>query len=338
MFGWGRSKGLVGLDIGSSSVKAIELRKKGGKYEVLNLAVEDLHPERVAEEPIRDRSPLAEAIDQIFAKNHIQTNEVATAVSGHSVIVKKIAVTGSSPEELREAIAYEAEQNIQLDLNEVKWDYEVLGPAASGRNAFDVMLVAVKRDKILNHTAVLKQAGKTPVIIDIDAFALQNAWEMSYEPPPEEVAALLDIGANVTTINIVRAGTPLFTRHVSIGGQHSADALETALAHEAGQVSPDTRMKCLRATAEIILLEIQKTFDFFRETSAEGVHHVYVAGGFVTVSGMADILKDELRIPTEIMDPFRRVTFNGPKLSVDRIGELAPRMGVAMGLALRSFD
>jgi type IV pilus assembly protein PilM len=275
---------------------------------------------------------------------------VATAVSGHSVIVKKISVNAPTELEVANAIPYEAPQYIPFAMEDVNISYQVLGPATAGPG-FDVMLVAVKRDKILNHTNVLSQSGKNPMVVDIDAFALQNAFEMNYEPTPDKMIALLNIGASLMNINIMRGGVPLFTRDVSVGGNQYTDTLQKELdlsyddaeklkqGHEVGTVTLDQASPHLRSVSEILLLEVQKTFDFFKQTtSAESIQQIYVAGGSARIEGLVDLLKEEFGIPVEIMNPFQRVEVNPTKFPAEQIDNLGPRMSVAVGLALRSFD
>ena len=351
MFGLGKQKGIVGLDIGSSSVKVVELRKKGPDYELANLGMESLGQDTVVDGAIMDSFSVSTAIEKIFTDNKIKTTEVATAVSGHSVIVKKIPVNAPTEHEVANAIPYEAQQYIPFDMADVNLSYQVLGPAAAGPG-FEVMLVAVKRDKILNHTNVLSQAGKTPVVVDIDAFALQNAFEVNYEPSPDRMIALLNIGASIMNINILRGGVPLFTRDVSVGGNQYTDTLQKELdlsfddaeklkqGQQVTTVTPEQAAPHIHSVSEILLLEVQKTFDFFKQTtSAENsIQQIYVAGGTAKIQGLVDMLKEEFGIPVEIMNPFQRVEVNPSKFDASYISEIAPRMSVAVGLALRSFD
>jgi type IV pilus assembly protein PilM len=215
----------------------------------------------------------------------------------------------------------------------------------------DVLLVAVKKDKILNHTNVLAQAGKTPVVVDIDAFGLQNCFEVNYEPDAGQTVALLNIGASVMNINIVRGGVPLFTRDVSVGGNQYTDALqkELDLSFEDAErlkkgetlptVTDEQKQQILRSVSDILTLEIQKTFDFFRATaSGENIQRIVVAGGTARVAGLVDLLREEFAMPVEELNPFRRVLVNPAKHSEEQIRELAPRLAIAVGLALRSFD
>jgi type IV pilus assembly protein PilM len=347
---FGKQKGVVGLDIGSSSVKVVELKKKGDGYELLNLGMEPLGQDTVVDGAIMDSFTVSTAIETIFNQNKIKTKNVATAVSGHSVIVKKISVNAPTEEEVANAIPYEAQQYIPFDMADVNLSYQILGPATAGPG-YDVMLVAVKRDKILNHTNVLSQSGKTPTVVDIDAFALQNAFEVNYEPPPDRMIALLNIGASIMNINIVRGGVPLFTRDVSVGGNQYTDTLQKELdlsfddaeklkqGKEVGTATPEQAAPHLRSVSEILLLEVQKTFDFFKQTtSAENIQQIYVAGGTARIEGLVDLLKEEFNIPVEVMNPFQRVEVNPSKFDPNYIHEIAPRMSVAVGLALRSFD
>ena len=181
MFGLGRSKQLIGMDIGSSSVKVVELRQSGKDIEVTKVGVEPLAPEIVVDGAIVDTGQVSNSIAKIFTENKIKTKYVATAVSGHSVIVKKLSLQPMTDEELDGAIPMEAAQHIPFDIAEVNLDYQVLESPADSPT-MEVLLVAVKKDKILNYTNVITLAGRTPVIVDIDAFALQNVYEYNYEP------------------------------------------------------------------------------------------------------------------------------------------------------------
>jgi len=223
-----KKKGLVGLDIGSSSVKAVELTKGRSGYELANLGMDALGPDTVVDGAIMDAFSVSSAIEKIFKENKIGTANVATSISGNSVIVKKITVTASNEAELEAAIPYEAQQQLAFDIADVNLSYQVLG-ASSAPNALDVMLVAAKREKVSNYTNVLAQAGKTPMVVDVDAFALQNVFEANYEPSPEQTIALLNIGSSIMNINIVRSGVPLFTRDISMGGKQYTESLQKEL-------------------------------------------------------------------------------------------------------------
>jgi type IV pilus assembly protein PilM len=348
MFGKGKQKAVVGLDIGSSSIKSVELR--GGKqgYELVGFGLEPLAQDTVVDGAIMDAPLVAAAIGTIFDKQQVKTRAVATSVSGHSVIVKRVTLPMMAEEELYDRIQSEASQHIPFDIADVNLDYQLLESVDS---QMDVLLVAVKKDKILNHTNVLAQAGKVPTVVDIDAFALQNCYEMNYDPDPGQTVALLNIGASVMNINIVRGGIPLFTRDVSVGGNQYTDALqkELDLSYEDAErlkkgesiagVAEEHRGTILRSVSDILVLEIQKTFDFFRATATgENIQRIYVAGGTARVPGLVDLLREEFALPVEELYPFRKIVINPGQTSEDQVRELAPRLAIAVGLALRSFD
>src|SRR3970040_2017170 len=222
MFGSGKSKPVAGLDIGSSAIKAVELRGTKQGYELVSFGVEPLAQDTVVDGAIMDAPLVAAGIGSIFDQQKVKAKSVATSVSGHSVIVKRVALPLMTEEELYDRIQTEASQHIPFDIADVNLDYQLLD---SVDTQMDVLLVAVKKDKILNHTNVLAQAGKTPMVVDIDAVALQNCFEINYDPDPGQTVALLNVGASVMNINIVRGGVPLFTRDVSVGGQQYTDAL-----------------------------------------------------------------------------------------------------------------
>ena len=224
MFGGGKQKALVGLDIGSSSIKAVELKSTKQGYELMSFGLEALAQDTVVDGAIMDAPLVAGAISNIFDAQKVKTRNVATAVSGHSVIVKRVTLPAMSEDELYDRIQSEASQHIPFDIADVNLDHQLLEAVDS---QMDVLLVAVKKDKILNHTNVLAQAGKASSVVDIDAFALQNCFEVNYDPDPGQTVALLNVGcASVMNINIVRNGIPLFTlRDVSVGGNQYVDVL-----------------------------------------------------------------------------------------------------------------
>jgi len=350
MFGIGKRKGLVGLDIGSSAVKAVELKKRGDAYELVNFGLELLEPDMVVDGAIMDALTVSEAIERIFAGNKIKTRNVATSVSGHSVIVKRITVSAATGEELNEAMAYEAQQHIPFDISDVNLSYQPLGASSSGQGT-DVMLVAAKREKILNHTNVLGQANKTPCVVDYDGFATFNTFEANYDVSPDTVVALLNIGASITNIVVGRGGIPLFTRDVSVGGNQYTDILQKELdlsyenaeklkqGQQVGSITREQMVPHLRSVSEILMLEVQKTFDFFRQTAlAENAQQIYLAGGSARIEGLVEQLKEEFRVPVEIIDPFRKVKVDPEKFDSAYLQDIAPCLCVATGLALRSFD
>ena len=347
---FGGTKSIVGLDIGSSCIKAVELKRNRGGIELAHLGLEPLSSDVVVDSMIMDSPSVSTAISKLFTEAAIKTRSVATSVSGHSVIVKRIPVPTQSEDQLAEAIKAEAAQHIPFDIDVVNIDYQILSDDLSGPH-MDVLLVAVKKDKILNYTNVLNMAGKTPSLVDIDAFALQNCYEYNYEPAPGSTVALLNLGASVMNINIVKGSSPLFTRDVSVGGHQYTDSLQKELdlsfddaeafklGQSVGTVSEDAKIPILQQVTEIIVLEIQKTFDFFRATAAgEHIERIYLAGGSSKVTGLTEALRQEFSLPVEIINPFARIGFAEGTPMADLIGNNAGQLAVAVGLALRSFE
>jgi len=344
---FGGSKTIVGLDIGSSCIKAVELKRTKGEISVAHLGVEPLASDIVVDSMIVDSTAVSNAITKIFAESGIKGKLVATSVSGHSVIVKKIAMQTMSDQELAAMVQTEAAQHIPFDIQDVNVDFQILSEDLGGPQ-MDVLLVAVKKDKILNYTNVLSLAAKSPAVVDIDAFALQNCYEYNYEPAPGATVALLNLGASVMNINIVKGTTPLFTRDVSVGGNQYTDALQKELdlsfddaealklGKKVGTVSEDAKMPILQQVTEIIVLEIQKTFDFFRATaSGEHIERLYVAGGSSKVPGLVEALRQEFSLPVEVLNPFQRIN---PGVGGELVEQNAGQLAVAVGLALRSFE
>jgi len=347
---FGRAKALVGLDIGSSAVKAIELKPAGKGYKVTAFGSEPVPPDSIVDGAIIDGAAVVDAIRRLFSGRQIKTADVAASLSGSSVIVKKIALPAMTDAELAESIYWEAEQYIPFDIQDVNLDYQVLDPAnpAIGKSTMDVLLVAAKKEKIADYTGVIGQAGRHAVVVDVDAFALQNAYEANYGIEPGAIVMLLNVGASATNINILHGDQSVFTRDISIGGNAFTEALQKDLnlpfeqadrlkrGYPVDGVTYDDALPVLRAVTENVMLEIQKTFDFFKAT-AESAHitRVVVSGGAARAEGFLDLLAERFGAPVEVFDPFRRVVFDAKKFKVDSAEEIGPTVAVAVGLALR---
>src|SRR5262245_41696976 len=225
-----RAKSLVGLDIGSSAVKAVELKPAGKAYKVAAFGSEPVPPDSIVDGAIMDGTAVVEAIRRLFESQKIKTKEVAASLSGNAVIVKKISLPAMTEAELAESIYWEAEQYIPFDIQDVNLDYQILDRTdIGGKSAMDVLLVAAKKEKIADYTGVIGQAGRVAVVIDVDAFALQNAYEVNYGVEPGAVVVLLNAGASATNINIVQGEQSVFTRDISTGGNAYTEALQKEL-------------------------------------------------------------------------------------------------------------
>jgi type IV pilus assembly protein PilM len=337
------------LDIGSSAVKAVELKPARNGFRVAAIGVEPVPPDSIVDGAIIDSAAVADAIRRLFASRAFKAKEVAASLSGSSVIVKKITLPAMGEQELAESIFWEAEQYIPFDIQDVNLDYEILdaGTGPGGQGTMEVLLVAAKKDKIADYTNVITQAGRTPVVVDIDAFAIQNAYEANYGFAPAEVVVLLNVGASAININIVSGGQSVFTRDVSMGGNAFTEAVqkELSLPYDAAeevkkgrpveQVTYDDARPVLAAVTDNLLLEVEKTFDFFKGTATEErVDRVVLTGGASRIEGFAEALRERFGVPVETFDPFRQVAFDPKKLGVTA-DEVASVSAVAVGLALR---
>jgi len=345
-----RSRSIVGLDIGSSCVKAVELKAAGKGYKVAAYSAEPVPPDSIVDGAIIDGTAVAEAIRRVFQSKAFKTKEVVASLSGNAVIVKKISLPVMTAAELDESIYWEAEQYIPFDIQDVNLDYQILDGGRGGEagGTMEVLLVAAKKEKIADYTGVIAQAGRTPVIVDVDAFALQNAYELNYGFEGSAVVVLLNAGASAININIVAGEQSVFTRDISLGGNAYTEAVQRELnlpfesAEQLKKGMPvdgatfEDVLPVLRAMTENVLLEVQKTFDFFKATaSTDRIDRIMLSGGASRVEGFAEALQERFGTPVEMFDPFRKVALDGKKFSAHQREMIAPTAAVAVGLALR---
>ena len=350
MIEWGKSKPLVGLDIGSSAVKAVELRAVGNGYKVTAVAIEPVPPDSIVDGAIIDGGAVADAIRRIFDRNAFKTRDVVASLSGNAVIVKKISVPVMTEAELSESIYWEAEQYIPFDIQDVSLDYQILdaGGGPDSKGTMEVLLVAAKKERIADYTGVIAQAGRTPVVVDVDAFALQNAYELNYGFETGTVVVLLNAGASAININIVASGQSVFTRDVSLGGNAFTEAVQRELnlpfesaemlkkGHPVDGATFEDVVPVLKGMTENVLLEVQKTFDFFKATaSTDHIDRIMLSGGASRVEGFGESLQERFGTTVETFDPFRKVTLDAKKFPAERREVIAPTAAVAVGLALR---
>jgi type IV pilus assembly protein PilM len=350
VFGLGKAKACVGLDIGSSAVKAVELKPVGKGFKVAAFGTEPVPPDAIVDGAIIDGNAVTDAIKRLFENKAFKTKDVAASLSGNAVIVKKISLPVMTPAELSESILWEAEQYIPFDIQDVNLDYQILDPGTTidGKGTMEVLLVAAKKEKISDYTGVISQAGRTAVVVDVDAFALQNAYEVNYGLEAQQVVVLLNAGASAININILTGDQSVFTRDISIGGNAYTEAVQKELnlpfdsAEQAKKglpvegVSFDDVRAVLHAMTENVLLEIQKTFDFFKATAAsDRIDRIVVSGGASRVDGFAAALQERFGTAVESFDPFRKIALDASKLHVADAENVLPTAAVAVGLALR---
>jgi len=347
---FGKRKSLVGLDIGSSAVKAVELKPAGKGYRIAAFGVEPVPPDAIVDGAIVDAGAVAGSIKRVLDGNKaFRSKDVCASLSGSAVIVKKITLPVMTRAELGDSIQWEAEQYIPFDIQDVNLDYRVLDDGTSGeaRGKMDVLLVAAKKERIGDYANVIAMAGRTPVIVDVDAFALQNAYEVNYGIEPDGVVVLLNAGASAITINILQGDQSVFTRDISMGGNAYTEAVQKELdlpfdvAEQLKKGVPvdgatfEEAQPVLRAVTENVLIEIQKTFDFFRATaSSDRIDRIMLSGGASRVDGFKEMLQDRFQAPVEELDPFRSVGWDVKRMGAESQGHAASA-AVAVGLALR---
>jgi len=349
---WKRaSKSLVGVDIGSSSVKAVELQGKNGNFELVSLGYEGLPPDSIVDGQIMELNAVSHAINNIFNEHKIKTTRVAAGVNGHSVIVKNIVLPQMTNEELQESFAWHAEEHIPFDISDVNLDYHVTGGSA---DTIHVLLAACKNDKIANLKQAIQLAGKQPAVIDVDAFALQNCYELNYDPQQDQIVALLNIGASTTNINILSGIRSVFTRDATFGGNQYTSLLQKELGLtfdqaegvKRGQPLPEGVEQreiepILETVSDILALEIQKTMDFYRATVEDGetaVQRILISGGGSKLKGLVEFLSKRFEIPVEMFHPFRKIKIDSRGFDPEYMSEIVPEMAIAVGLALRGVD
>ncbi len=358
MFGMSREKGLVGLDIGSYSVKAVELKakRKGdhATYELLKIGYEALPHDAIVEGTIIDSAAVVETIRQVFDEFKIANKDVGISISGNSVIIKKISLPIMEKQELAESIIWEAKHNIPYPYEETNVDYAILKPSrATDDKNLDILLVAAKKDKIANYSNVVNQARKNLHSIEVDVFALQNVLEINYpETFTEKTVALINIGANITNVVIVERGMPQLFRDLSLGGffftenmrkelNISFEEAEKLLKGIPGKtVTADQFANVLAMNVRDLLDEIEKTFSFYEasEKRERKIEQIFLSGGLANVPNMVGAFEQKFRIKTEILNPFRNVQVDEDKFESLYFNEMAPIFGVAVGLATRKAE
>ena len=350
MFKRGKTS-MVGVDVGSSSVKAVELQGKRGDLQLLSLGFETLQSDSVVDGQIMELNAVSNAIGTIFNEHKIKTTRVAAGVNGHSVIVKNIVLPQMSEAELQESFAWHAEEHIPFDISDVNLDYHITGRSD---DAIHVLLAACKRDKVANLKQAIQLAGKQPTVIDVDAFALQNCYELNYDPQPGQIVALLNIGASTTNINIMNGVGSVFTRDATFGGNQYTSLLQKELSLTSDQAEGVKRglplpegveqrdtAPILDTVSDILALEIQKTMDFYRATVEDGesaVQKILISGGGSKLTGLVEFLAKRFEVPVEMFDPFRKIRVDSRGFDPEYMREIVPEMAIAVGLALRGVD
>jgi len=341
----------VGLDIGSSSIKMLQVKPTPNGLRLLDFGIEPLPPQTIVDGAIMDQGVVVEAIRRLKATLGLRNKLVATAISGHSVIIKKIQIAPLPLSELPRQLQLEAEQHIPFRRDEVEIDHKLVDPR-NAQGLMEILLVAAKKDVIADYAQVIRDAKLQPIVMDVTAFTVQNAFEASHDATRGEAVALINIGAAIANINIVTDGVSIFTRDVTVGGgafteeiqkrlhvsQDEAEGFKIAASAGAGASEgvPQEINAILDQVADGMAGKLQRTLDFFLSARADAkLSRICLSGGSAKVPALRRRLGERARVPVEIVDPFRRLVIDEARFDMDFIRAHAAEATVGLGLALR---
>ena len=347
-----RASELIGLDIGSSSIKVVQLKEIEGNYTLTRFGMVSLAPEMIVDGTIMDSVRCVEILQNLIKDQSITSKDAVISLSGHSVIVKKVVLPQMTEDELAESIRWEAEQYIPFDINDVNMDFQILNTFADaeGKSQMNVLLAAVKKDKMTEYTSLVIEAGLKPVIVDIDAFALENMYCINYDVREDETIALINVGASLTNINILQGGTFAFTRDVSIGGNKYTETVQKDLglsyddAEKAKKgenvegVDSFTLDPVIENVSNEIVSEITRSFGYFKTASGnEKIDKIMLGGGASKTKNFGNYLQERLETPVEMLNPFRKVQIP-PEFDSTYINNAASMAAVVVGLGTRRLS
>ena len=356
---------LVGLDIGSSTLKMVALKKTSKGVQLLNYAIRPVSQEAVEEiDPDMREAVVGEALKKLFKESKVNVSKVVTAVSGDAVIVRYIKLPFMTEDELRNVISYEAEQHIPLSIDQVIIDFHILGEVEEdNQKKLEVLLVAAKDEFIDDHIALLKAAKLKPALIDVDSFAMENAYLNANKEESGETVALINIGAKITTINVVEDGVSHLTRDFTVAGNQFTKEIQREfnlsfaqaeeLKQQQGSITiesdeitltrmPDKNDQGARISEAVtpvlnkMLSEFRRSFDFYENSiKKRPITKVVLSGGGARLKNIDKFLSDKLGLPCQIADPFAGVDIGNRSIDEDDLRDYAPMLAVSFGLALR---
>jgi type IV pilus assembly protein PilM len=338
---------LVGVDIGSSSIKVCQLRESRKGLELVRLGFAQLPAQTIVDGHVMNSSAVVETLARLFHDKKIKQKDVAMSVSGQSVIIRKITVPMMTPAELAEQIQWEAEQHIPFDIKDVQIDYEVLRRRPEA-GQMDLLLVAAKKDEIQDYAQLARDAKLKPQVVDIDAFTIQNIFEFSRGLPPEQTVALINVGASLSTLNIVARGVSTFTRDIANGGNLISDEIRKRLGisfeqaedfkcgrAEAG-VPPFQVAQVMESVIDSIAGEIQRSLDFFMATSGEAeIARIYLMGGTARIALLPQAIERRARVQVEVFSPVEKIAVDTAAIDPAVLSSVSAQLAVSLGLAMR---
>ena len=345
---------LIGIDISSTSVKLLEIGKNGNRYRVESYGVEPLPPNAVVEKNINDAEAVGEVIKRVVAKSRTGVRQAAVAVAGSAVITKTIQMTaGLSEQELESQITVEADQYIPYPLDEVSIDFEVQGPSEQNPDQVDVLLAACRKENVELREDSLEIGGLEAKVVDVEAYAMERAFELIESKmdadvdASERTVAIVDVGATMTTLSVLTDGKTIYTREQLFGGKQLTEEIqrryglsqeEAGLAKKQGGLPDDYDMEVLEPFKEAVVQQVARSLQFFFSSSQYNeVDVVVLAGGAASTSGIADMVQEKVGTTTVIANPFADMALNS-RVNASALSNDAPSLMIACGLAMRSFD
>jgi len=342
-------KNLIGLDIGTSAIKLVEMEEIKGAYKLNNFGIAKLPKETIVNGVIIHAEPIINSIKALLSNLKIDNKNVSISVSGHPVIIKKISIPMMSEEELETNLETEAEQYIPFDLDEVNIDFQILGVNSEQTDNLDVMLVAAKKQMVEEYSDILKAAGLKPLVADIDVFALENMFSLNYSHEEDEIIALIDIGASITNINIIKNDASLFNRDVFLGGNQITEEIqkELSVSFEEAEalkigtiiegISQEVIDEQIQKGASLIAREIQRTLDFFKGSNYTEITQIYLSGGGSKTKNLKETIKEQTTTEIEFIDPFKKIKYDKKTFDTEYIKEISLLSSIGVGLATRKL-
>ncbi|EED32219.1 type IV pilus assembly protein PilM [gamma proteobacterium NOR5-3] len=342
---------LLGIDISSTTVKLLELSRTGDKYRVESYSVASLPQDAVVEKAINDVDGVSNAVRSVVAQSRSKLKQVSTAVAGSSVITKLIDMpSGLSDDEMETQLTLEADQYIPYPLEEVALDFEVQGPSAERENMVEVLLAACRRETIDLRVEAIEGADLEAKVVDVEAYAMERSYSLireHLELKEDSVVAIVDIGATMTTLSVLKDGNTIYTREQLFGGKQLTDEImrryglpleEAGLAKKQGGLPDDYEPELLNPFRDAVVQQVTRSLQlFFSSSQYNDVDYIIMAGGVSFMDGLSDLVQEQLGSPTVVANPFAEMTIS-PRVNAVALGSDAPAMMIACGLALRSFD
>lgn len=343
----GEGKNLVGVDIGTTSIKVCELKSSRRGLSLVRFGFAHLAPQVIVDGQVMDASAVTNTLQQLLRGAKIRSKEVAISVSGQAAIIRKITVPLMTDDELDEQIQWEAEQHIPFDIKDVQIDHQVLRRTPD-EGQMEVLLVAAKKDQIEDYAQLVRSAKLRPIVCDIDAFCIQNLFEFTRGLDPSSTVALLNVGASVSSLNIISSGVSAFSREIANGGNSVTDEIQRTLAvpfeqaeaykcgGEVDGIVPEQVAEIIDGSCDSLAAEIQRSLDFFMATGGDAnIARIFVTGGSAGLTPLAQAIEQRSRIPVETWLPTEGITSAGKGVDQDLLARHALQLSVAMGLALR---